>query len=84
MTTWIIEDWAGNRVGSDEFDNYGDAREAIYELAQIEADNNYGYDRMGTDGWEELYQGVCEDLYAIPVDENGNELKNLPDSEWQI
>lgn len=59
---WVIIDWAGNRVLPDEtFDSFEDARERIGELATIEADNNFPAD---TPEWEELYQGLCEDLYA--------------------
>lgn len=60
---WIIEDWISNRVLKDEtFDSYEHARERIYELAVIESDNNFKRD---TPEWEECYQGLCEDLYAI-------------------
>jgi len=69
--TWIIQDWTGRQINDEEFDSFGDARERISELATIEADNNY---KHGTQDWEDLYNGVCEDLYAVNVDENGDEI----------
>jgi hypothetical protein len=61
-STYIIIDWIGNRVNSPiEYATFEDAREAIDSLAEIEADNNF---KRGTAEWEELYTGVCEDLYA--------------------
>lgn len=59
---YIIIDWIGNHViPEEEFDSFEQARDRISELATIEADNNFKPD---TPEWEELYQGVCEDLYA--------------------
>ena len=66
MSTWIIEDWMSKRIGTDEFDSFEEAREAISELATIEADNNFKRDSQE---WEDLYNGVCEDLYAMEVEE---------------
>lgn len=64
MAKWIIEDWTSHQVTDEEFDSFEEARERIYELATIEADNNFETD---TPEWEELYQGLCEDLYATKV-----------------
>lgn len=60
--SYIIIDWIGNIVNDPiEYATFEDARQAITELATIEADNNHKPD---TPEWEELYQGICEDLYA--------------------
>lgn len=60
--SWVIEDWMSNRVLPDEtFDSFEEARARIDELATVEADNNFKRD---TPEWDELYQGLCEDLYA--------------------
>lgn len=60
--SYIIIDWIGNRVDDGiEYDSFEDARARISELATIEADNNF---KHGTQDWEDLYDGICEDLYA--------------------
>lgn len=65
-TSYIIKDWMGNRVLPDqEFDGFYEAREAIEELASIEADNNF---KQGTQDHEDLYNAICEDLYAEKVE----------------
>lgn len=59
---YVIIDWTGNAVVPDEeFDSFEEARARIDELATIEADNNFKPD---TPEWEELYEAMCEDLYA--------------------
>lgn len=59
---YIIIDWIGNHVVPEEdFNSFEEARSRISELAYIEADNNF---KPNTEDWEELYQGICEDLYA--------------------
>lgn len=72
MSTWVIQDWTGQEI-EDGFESFGDARARIDELATIEADNNYARDIEAT-AWEELYDGICEDLYAVNLDANGNVL----------
>lgn len=63
---WIIEDWTSNQVGTEEYESFEEARGVISELATIEADNNF---KHSTPEWEELYNGVCEDLYAVEREE---------------
>jgi len=62
---YIIEDWAGNLCDDgNEFESFEEARARIDDLATIECNNNFKPD---TKEWEELYQALQEDLYAIEV-----------------
>lgn len=64
MSKFIIEDWMGNHCYPDvEFDSFEDARDFISEVAHEQCVEAGLTD--GTDEYEELYNGVCEDLYAI-------------------
>ncbi len=65
MTTskWIIKDWAGNVAFNGEvFASFGEARGAIDEEASVMFET------------EEEQNAYCEDMYAVNIDENGNEL----------
>lgn len=63
MSKWIIKDWAGNiAFKGEEFASFGDARSAIDEEAHVMFDT------------EEEQDAYCEDMYAINVDDDGNEL----------
>lgn len=63
MSTWIIQDWMSKHVFTDKtFNSYGDARDFITEYAN---ENSKTADEM---------IGICEDLYAINIDDNGNVL----------
>lgn len=73
---WIIKDWMNNHCYTDKtFNSFEEARDFISEVAQAEADKKIGYDRIGTDDWEDLYNGICDDLYAIEVNEEGEEVQ---------
>lgn len=80
-STWIIRDWAGNDMnlmGKKEFENFGDAREAITEFAHSLCDEAVKNGKYKADSaeYEEAMDGIEGDLYAVNVDENGNELPN--------
>ena len=65
MSKWIIRDWMSNDCnlfGKTEFDSFGSARDEIQRFA----------DSLTKD--EDRQEGICEDLYAINVDDNGEEL----------
>lgn len=67
---WIIEDWTSHHVYQDKtFTSFEETRDFIAEVAQAEADKVIGFNRMGSDDWENYYDGICEDLYAIEVEE---------------
>lgn len=69
---WIIEDWMSNHVYRDKtFNSFEEARDFISEVADDEATRNGGMDEAKC---EEIYNGVCEDLYAIEVDNEGNKV----------
>ena len=54
---YIIEDWMGKHVYTDkEFKSFEDAREFISEVAEQVASES------DTAEYEEVYDGVCEDL----------------------
>lgn len=82
MSKWIIRDWMGhdcNLRGRTEFDSFGDARAEIDRFAD-EITGDVPLDTLGgvsNETKEVRMQGICEDLYAINVDENG---KELPDT----
>lgn len=79
MSKWIIRDWAGNDcnlMGRAEFKSYGDARDEISWFANsivatAVKNGKYKADSVEAD---DAYNGICEDLYAINIDDNGNEL----------
>lgn len=82
MSKWIIRDWMGNDcnlLGRTEFGSFGDAIAEIDRFAD-EITGDVPLDTLGgvSDETKEVrMQGICEDLYAINVDENG---KELPDT----
>ena len=62
---WIIEDWMSRHVYTDkELESYGHARDFISDIASNEADTS---EVIGSDEWDDKYNGVCEDLYAVEV-----------------
>lgn len=66
MNKFIIKDWMNNHCYTDKtFNSFEEARDFISEVASAEA---------GED--EDLYNGICEDLYAIEVNEEGEEVQN--------
>lgn len=76
-STWIIRDWMGNDMnlfGQKEFNSFGEARDEIQRFA----DDVIGEGRKGEseESIEERKVGICEDLYAVNVDENGKELED--------
>lgn len=69
---WIIEDWMSNHVYRDKtFNSFEDARDFISEVADEEAYKLHPEDEAKR---EEIYNGICEDLYAIEVDKEGNKV----------
>lgn len=80
MEKWIIRDWMNNDVnlnGITEFASFGDARAAIDEFADEITGKGLPLDTLGgvsNESKEIRMQGICEDLYAINVDEDGREL----------
>lgn len=77
MSKWIIRDWMGsgcNLLGRTEFDSFGDARAEIDRFADDEVERTT--DGMTDEDKESIYNGICADLYAVNVDENGKELPN--------
>ena len=80
MSKWIIRDWMGhdcNLLGRTEFDSFGDARSEIDLFADEITGKGLPDDTLGgvsNETKEVRIQGICEDLYAINVDDNGNEL----------
>lgn len=73
--SWHIEDWASSEVkfNGQRFDSFEEARDFISEVAEKEADRTIGYHRTGSDEWEEVYNGICEDLYAIEDEEESKQ-----------
>lgn len=82
MNKWIIRDWMGNDcnlLGKTEFDSFGDARAEIDKFAD-EITGDVPLETKGgvsNETKEVRMQGICEDLYAINIDENR---KELPDT----
>lgn len=82
MSKWIIRDWMGNDtnlLGRVEFENFGDARAEIDKFAD-EITGDVPLDTLGgvsNETKEVRMQGICEDLYAVNVDENGKELPDI-------
>lgn len=69
---YVIEDWMSKRLFPDKvFTSYYDARDFISEYADRLAYEKYPNDEAKR---EELYNGYCEDMYAIAVDEQGDEI----------
>ena len=67
MSKWVIEDWMSKRCYPDvSFNSFEDARDFISEVAHEQCIEAGLVD--GTDEYEELYNGINEDLYAIEVD----------------
>ena len=82
MSKWIIRDWMGNDcnlLGRTEFKDFGDAIDEISRFAD-ERTGDVPLETLGgvsNETKEVRMQGICEDLYAINIDENG---KELPDT----
>lgn len=81
-STWIIKDWMGNNTnlnGKTEFNSFGEARAAIDEFAYWLCDLAVKNGKYKTDSeeYDNAFNGICEDLYAINVDENGRELPDV-------
>ena len=82
MNKWIIRDWMGNDcnlLGRTEFESFGDARDEIDRFAD-EITGDVPLDTLGgvsNETKEVRMQGICEDLYAVNVDENGKELADI-------
>ena len=80
---WIIRDWMGNDTnlqGKTEFDSFGDARAAIDEFADEITGAGLPLETIGgvsNETKEIRMNGICEDLYAVNIDENGNELPDV-------
>ena len=73
MSKWIIQDWMSNHVYKDKtFDSFEDARDFISEVATKEANKRFDEEKTPT-AWNELYDGICDDLYAIEVKETDDE-----------
>ena len=83
MSKWIIRDWMGNDcnlLGLTEFNNFSDAIAEIDRFADEITGEGLPLDAKGgvsNETKEVRMQGICEDLYAINVDKNGNELPNI-------
>ncbi len=83
MSKWIIKDWAGNEcnlLGKTEFKSFGDARDEIDRFADEITGAGLPLDTIGgvsKETKEVRMNGICEDLYAINVDDDG---KELPDT----
>ena len=79
MSKWIIRDWMGNDknlMGRKEFANFGDARGEITAFAwdlTMQAVKAGKYEEDSDEQYEAM-QGIEEYLYAVNVDDNGNEL----------
>lgn len=78
-STWIIRDWMGNDCdlyGKKEFKDFGDARAEIEKFAADLCDTAVKNGKYSADSqeYEDAYSGICDDLYAINVDENGKEI----------
>lgn len=76
---WIIKNWMGqdaNLNGKKEFESFGDARAAIDEFAYWLCDlavKNGKY-KTDSDEYDEAFNGINDDLYAINVDYYGREI----------
>ena len=71
--TWIIKDWMSNHCYPEmKFDSFEEARDFISEVASNEATKQAT--TKTEEEFEEIYNGICEDLYAIEVDEDGNSI----------
>lgn len=72
---WIIQDWMSNHCYKEEkFNSFGEARDFISEVADDQATRDGGMDQTKCD---EIYNGVCDDLYAIEVDKDGKKLESI-------
>lgn len=66
---WIIEDWMSNHCYTDKtFTSFEEARDFISEVGDDQATRDGGMDQAKCD---EIYNGVCDDLYATEVNEEG-------------
>lgn len=62
---WIIKDWMNNHCYIDKkFESFEETRDFISEIADLEAYEKYPDNETKR---EELYNGICEDLYAEEV-----------------
>lgn len=66
---WIIQDWTGKHCYTDQvFDSFEATRDYITVIADERAIDRYPNDEKAR---EELSTGICEDLYAVLVNERG-------------
>lgn len=73
MSKWIIEDWMSRHVYTEhEFDSFEEARDFISEVATEQCYELVG-DNPDTPAWEQMYDGICEDLYATKKEDFYNE-----------
>ncbi len=75
--SFYIEDWTGKRVSDDTFPDFQSARDRIYEIANEEAFKS-GHAEDSPE-YEEIYDGVCDDLYAVT---DPCEFEKITDHEW--
>lgn len=70
---WIIETWMGKHVYPDKsFATFQDARDFISELANAEVAEQVAKGWITTEKeQEDLYNGVCEDLFAVDSTREG-------------
>lgn len=69
MSKFIIEDWMGKHCYTDvSFSSFEEARDFITEVAHEECIEAGLVD--GTDEYEELFNSINEDLYAIEEGED--------------
>lgn len=69
--TWIIQTWMGRHVFTDQsFETFDEARGFISERANEEVSAHRANGWITTDAEaERLYDGICEDLYAVRLPE---------------
>lgn len=73
---WVIKDWMNNHCFTDKtFNSFEEARDFISEIADHEAmtqTSGLGI-KDGNKEYEEIYNGICEDLYAEEVKQSPQE-----------
>lgn len=77
--SWHIEGWSSNKELFDgiRFNSYEEAREHISYVATQEADAQTPGGSVRGAEWEEIYDGICEDLYAVQDEDSRCEMCNL-------
>ena len=78
--TFVIRDWMNNPInlGQETYESFDDARAAIDEFADEITGIGLPMDTLGgvsNETKEVRMNGICEDLYAIEIDEDGNEVE---------